>query len=247
MLLVSLLCCSLSQAGEWVSETQSTAPDAELCQGVCHWLKNLPERCARDALESYPKFRSPPWEKLDPNQHMALLIQLMENRYGPPMKPVSDLEPFRNRASAFIQRRGELYVWRTRLMSNYGGGIESEIPPGQQTIVVMADNLGAVDTSGTCPGQHTKGWAYSTFVVLPDLSGLDPKVEHSLAHALALMQPVQSGGETLLIGNEMAYRKDGKVSDGAAASVWRDFDRAGLSAACSFRFSGKDPAHKKGK
>jgi hypothetical protein len=240
ILLPLLLGCSIAQAGEWVSETLPSAPEAQLCQGLLQWLKTLPERCARDALESYPKFSSPPWQKLNPQQHMDLLTQLMLNRDGPPLKPISDLSPYRTRALEFIQRGGELYVWHTRLMSNYGGGVERQIPAGEkQTLVLMADKVGSVDTSGTCPGKTSKGWTFRTFVVLPDMSGLDPQLERALAHTLTLMQPILYRGETLLIESAIGYQNDGKLWDGSEASVWKDFDRAGLSSVCRFRFNNK--------
>jgi hypothetical protein len=247
VLLHLLLGCSIAQAGEWVSETQPSTPEAQLCRELLQRLRSVPERCATDALETYAQFSSPPWQTLDPNEHLDLLTRLILNRSGPPRIPISDLTPYGPRALDFIKRGGELRVWHTRLMSNDGGGAESVAPPGDQVVVLMLDKIELQDPREDCPGKRSKGWQPSTFVVLPDLSGPDPQVERGLAHALTLMQPVLYRGETLLIESAIGYQDDGKLWDGSDASVWKNFDPAGLRPVCSFRFNNDKPQHRKDK
>jgi len=140
-LVAGLLGCSIAQAGEWVSETQPDTPEAPLCRALLQRLKTLPQRCAADAVETYPKFASPPSRLLEPQQHMDLITRLILERNGPPRVPITDVTPHRARAPEFIKRGGELYVWHTRLISNYGGGAESVALPGEQVVVVMLDKI----------------------------------------------------------------------------------------------------------
>jgi hypothetical protein len=209
-------------------------------------LKNAPERCAADALETYPGFSSPPWKILDPHQHLDLLTALILMRDGSPVNAIPDLPPYRSRALAFIKRGGELRVWHTRLLSNYGEGAGSPTPPADQVVIVPFDKFEQQDPHADCPGKRSKGWQASTFVVLPDLSGPDPQVERGLAHALTLMQPVLYRGETLLIESAIEYGNDNRLRDGDA-SAWRNFDPAGLRPVCSFRFNSNNPRSRKDK
>jgi hypothetical protein len=71
-------------------------------------------------------------------------------------------------------------------------------------------------------------------------------VERSLSHTLTLMQPVLYEGETLLIESAIDYGNDGRLNDGDA-SVWKNFDPAGLSSVCSFHFNGNNPRPRKDK
>lgn len=179
---------------------------------------------------------------------MDLLTRLILERNGPPRVPITDLTPYRARAPEFIKRGGELYVWHTRLISNYSRGLEGVAPPGEQVVVVMFDKFELIDPHADCSGKRSKGWQPSIFVVLPDLSGPDPRVERPLAHMLSqIMQPVLYRGEILLIHSAIGYERNGTLSDGSDVNVWKDFPPAGLRVACKFRFNSADPRSRKEK
>jgi hypothetical protein len=62
----------------------------ELCQNIKARLNSYPwksveERynCTWNVVASYPKFKEPPWENLDPKQHEELIFKLMKYRCRP--------------------------------------------------------------------------------------------------------------------------------------------------------------------
>jgi hypothetical protein len=99
-----ILANSVAFAGEWEIGTLPTTPLAKLCKDLKSHLNAVSKVCARDALETSPEFESPPWETLDPRQHIDLVAKLLKYGTRPGYlftHPSTDLEPAR-------QQRGSL-------------------------------------------------------------------------------------------------------------------------------------------
>ncbi len=189
-----------AQAAEWISETQASAADAPLCRALLARLRSFSERCAPDAVETYRGFADPPWESLDPNQHIDLIAKLTAYSSGGPnvyfQRPI-DLERFRVGATLFVDHGGVLQVWHTHLLSSFGDSATNPAPAGDQTVVMMTTKAGAADLHTDCRGKTTRNWVRQTFIVLPDLSGPDPRVEQGTAYVLQSHRPVIYKGEVL--------------------------------------------------
>jgi len=230
---------SVAYGGGWVSETSRSAPDAELCKLLLQRLNRFPERCVPDALETFPGFSSPPWESIDPSQHIDLIakLKLYTGSLGAYLRsPPTNLDRFRPSAKEFVDQGGALEIWHVHLLSNYGDNGEHPAPRGEdQTVLLMTEKLGAVDPHLDCPGKTTKNWLRRTFIVTPDLKDPDARLGAGIAYALQLHHPVLYHGETLFIGGAMAYQTDNTLSDGATADVFKNFEPTGLQGAvCSF-------------
>jgi hypothetical protein len=231
-----LVACSVVRADGWVLETASPNPQAALCQPLLQRLRSVPQQCARDALETYSEFTSAPWQILDVNKHVDLLAKLIFYGSGASKDTRFDADRFRPRARDFIDRGGELRLWRTRFISSYG---DEPAPPGEQTIVMLVDKYQTTNSHAVdCPGHSSKGWLFRTFVVLPDLSGPDLRVEHGLAYLIAPQQLAIYHGEPLLLSTQVDYSIDTVPDDGGSASVWKNYPPVGLRPVCSFRFVG---------
>jgi len=231
----AFLYASSAYAGGWVTETQPDAPGAELCKSLLHRLNSLGD-CAADALETYQEFSTPPWKPLDPAQHIDLIARLLGAQGAAPaaaMRLTGEiLEDKRQGARDFARNGGVLQMWETRLLSNFGGR-DRPAPAGPQTVVQLITKsgapldvvhmntaMGALDFP-SCPGTATKGWIKTTFLVTPDLRGLDLRVEQGIAAALALHPPMLYKGRVLFVGQ---------------TDVFEDIPGLGLTGGlCSFR------------
>jgi hypothetical protein len=219
-----------ANAGEWSSEIKSTEPSAKLCDALTARLNHMSDRCAADALETYPEFSSPPWRSLDPKRYVELIAELRAYIAGGPLlyfsKPIN-LEPFREGVKTFIAQGGELQVWTTHLLSNFGDKTEATNTSGDQTVIMLTTKVGAADPHADCPGKSTKGWVRSTFIVLPDLSGPDPRVSQGTAAVLRDHWPVIYGDQVLLIGGVGLSYSNSKLVSGNV-DIFQDVPGGGL-------------------
>ena len=230
----------MAEAGHWILETSTSAPGSELCNELRNRLESTNARCVPDALETYSGFTSPRWEDLNPKLHLDLVAKLLAYRasgadlfFRQPM----EMDRFRVGAAQLVEQGGELQVWHTRLLSNYGDNAEAPTPAGDQTVVRLIEKLGSSDPHADCPGKSTKNWIRSNFIVLPDLSGPDPRVGQGTAYALRIHQPVIYKGSVVFIASTVTYVDDGVIRDGQA-DVFEDFRDTGLEGGmCSFKFS----------
>jgi hypothetical protein len=88
-----------------------------------------------------------------------------------------------------------------------------------------------------CPGKVLRGWIRWTFIVLPDLSGPDPRVREGTAGALRDHFPVIYKGETLFIGETGISYAGNKILEGAL-DVFKDFPGSGVEGGvCNLKFA----------
>src|ERR1700722_15983214 len=183
LLLASIVGMSSAHAASWQSHTQVSAPNAELCGALLKRLNSFSERCVADAVETYPAFSEPPWDTLDPSSHVDLIGKLVAYRSGANAFFRQQIDPSRLHTAGqyFVDHGGLIQVWRTRLLSNFGDSAEHPARPGEQTVIMLTTKVGAADPLADCPGKVTKNWDRSVFIVLPDLSGPDPRVGNGTA------------------------------------------------------------------
>lgn len=124
--------------------------------------------------------------------------------------PVSNLSGRIQGAKEFVQAGGTLRIWHTRLLTYFGPDLEDPAPPGDQTIAILSRKFSSPD----CPA-HPSMYYGQAFVVLPDLSGPDPRVKQGTAWLLAHTYPVLYKGKTLLVNEGFARDpiSPGKLSD----------------------------------
>jgi hypothetical protein len=231
-------CVSPVHAAGWVSEIKTSEPSSKLCEALARRLNHMSDRCAADALETYPEFTSPPWRSLDPKRYVELIAELRAYIPGGPLlyfsKPIN-LEPFREGVKTFNAQGGELQVWTTHLLSNFGDKTEATNTSGDQTVIMLTTKVGAADPHADCPGKSTKGWVRSTFIVLPDLSGPDPRVSQGTAAVLRDHWPVIYGDQILLISGAGLYYSQSKLVSGEL-DIFRDVPGGGLEGGyCSLK------------
>jgi hypothetical protein len=189
-------------------------------------LNSLSEQCAEDAIETYRGFSNPSWESLNPKQHVDLIAKLLRYRqvgarvYFDPSVAHSASDTlegaaYLRRAMAFVEGGGTLRVWRTRLVPTFYG---KSAAAGQQTIILLQSYIGSA-IQKKCPGERSKGWVSSLFVVTPGLSGPSPEIDPGNAGILYW--------RTVLLHNGISYLVN---SD----TVFRGFGDAGLQEVCSF-------------
>jgi len=227
--------------GRWVSEADPVGNSlGTLCEVLVKRLNYLPGDCAKDALESFPEFSRPPWQEVDTQTHSQLVAALLAHSAGPfpfsRAKPEPDPTRVARAVQDFISTGGEIRLWRTRLLDYYVPGPgRPPAPPGDQTVVMMVDkryvNYAPRPDPEACPGDSSKGWIRSTYIALPDLSGLDSRVDTSVAMKLGGSYPVIYKGETLLI----SFPVLGSYTLGYVEPI------RGPGGFCSFKFKGKRP------
>lgn len=203
---------SIVYGGTWTSDSVEEGGGGLLCKALHKRLQEIRPECASDAIESYKEFSDPPWQSLDPAEHLGLITKLMmlaqegARAYfkNPEMShdAAHELE-----ARRFIERGGQLQVWRTHLISFLHAGSQ-KVPPREQTIIRLTNKVGSDNSLCGCPGKSSIGWVRSTFIVLPDLSGPDPQIDPGTAGVLATRWPVFYEGQTMLINSHSVFRAE---------------------------------------
>lgn len=203
-----LLSFSTAYASGWVSTTQPDAPNAELCQALLYRLNHTSADCILAAAGTYPGFTSPPWEMIDASKHIELIAKL---KYvgGPGWQenlqktPPPNWEHALEGAKEFVQEGGTLQIWHTRMFEYFGADREDPAPPGNQTITLLSTKQGS-RAIPACPASASFRWSRA-FVVLPDLSGPDLRVQTGPAALLRDDYPVLYKGQTLLVNNALVF------------------------------------------
>lgn len=203
-----LLAFSTAYASGWVSTTQPGAPNAELCQALLQRLKQASADCILAAVGTYPGFTNPPWETLDASKHIELIAKLKYvgdpgwqedlQKSSPPNWSYA-LEG----AKEFVQAGGMLQIWHTRIFEHFGADTKAPTPPGNQTIALLSTKPGSRAIPG-CPASASFRWSQA-FVVLPDLSGPDLRLQTGPATLLRDNYPVLYKGQTLLVNNALQF------------------------------------------
>jgi hypothetical protein len=213
---ISVFSLPAGAADYWQSRSATSGSDGALCQDLHKRLNAMRTTgvCMYDAIETYPKFSEVPWEDLDPREHLELVVKLERlwqegsSQYfkGPAQQPES---AYRYRANDFLQKGGEVKVWRVRLLETLVSGTRPA-PPGPQTIVTLIHKGGSALPSSHCPGKASHGWVRATFIVLPDLSGPDPAIDPGTAAFISTKWPVLYEGRPMLINpNYVAHPGNG--------------------------------------
>lgn len=188
--------------GHWINDPYNPGigQNSALAHALLNRLKSFTwksNQCSWNVIGTYKGFSQPPWRKLDPNKHLILIYKLLVsdgsvhglNYYynGKPRKPMS-VEVMRERAEKFVKRGGELLLWHARIF-NYYGSRSKPVPPGKQTIVELRTT---VRTKGNeqfalseCRDKPKLLWSGSTYIVKPDLTGLDPDMGSAMASWLS--------------------------------------------------------------
>ncbi len=224
-------------AGTWKSETTPENPEARLCAALQKHLNNVGEQCMEVALQTYPGFSSPPWQQLDPQEHLDLIARLIayQAKDGLYFKNPINLDLYRPEATEFINQGGRLLVWRTHLLSNLGDNVD--VPsPGDQTVVRLIYKPGITSEDADCQQKAIQIGMGPTFLVIPDLSGPDPRVGHGTAYALQTHQPMIYRDEVVFVGTFVGYGPERRLLN-AQANVFKNYEAGLLGGVCWFEYS----------
>lgn len=224
-------------AGTWKSETTPENPDAQLCSALQHHLNSVGEQCMEVALQTYPGFSSPPWEQLDPQEHLDLIARLIayQAKGGLDKNPV-DLDRYRPAAMEFISQGGRLMLWRTHLLSNLGDNVDVPTPSGDQLVVRLIYKPGITSEEAICKEKAIRVGMGPTFLVLPDLSGPDLRVGRGTAYVLQTHQPVIYRDEVVFIGTFVGYGPERRLLN-AQANVFKNYEAGLKGGVCWFEYA----------
>jgi hypothetical protein len=199
MLLILLPHLATAQGGKWVADPYrpSVGQDSTLCKNLQERLNSFQwadDRCYTNVVLTYPGFSQPPWETLDPREHVELIAHLIAywqggadnyfRRHAGGRLPPVTAAGSRSRADELIAGGGQLVMWRTRLFDYYAN-VTVPAPPGEQVIVEMRQPQLGEEKYHICPGKPHPRWRGNTFVVTSDLSGPDPHVDVGTASLLS--------------------------------------------------------------
>lgn len=181
-----------SEEGEW---TYQKGKGYVVCDALLKRLRQYRYRTMTEALDcggvvvaSWPGWKEPPWEELEPRQHEKLIYQLMRLPYDdvrrspgretPQPGEEEDIHASVTReVKRFLDGGGRVQVWRTRFTESYG---MQPAPPGPQTVVQLRWIWNERDLeefrTTTCPGKPHPGWGGRVYLVKDDLSGPLPGV-----------------------------------------------------------------------
>lgn len=195
-----LLSFSVSCATGWVSNPPSR-PVSGICRVLLYRLNHTSTPCIATAIDSYPNFIFP-GKTLDASKHVELIAKLIAYNGSPftyfkaPLTHLADRIQF---ARELVQAGGTLKIWHTRLLKYFGPELNDSAPSGKQTIAILSRRMSSPD----CPA-YASLESSQTFVVLPDLSGPDPRVKQGPASLLANTYPVLYRGNSLLVSEGFA-------------------------------------------
>lgn len=232
---------TMTHAGGWISAVNDKPPAppiTPLCQGLLDrlnhysWPDKQHQQCYRDVVVSSPELKEPPWEELDPREHMDLLVRLLRYWSGPKNyfrspPPSAQDSAQHDRAQSFIDEGGRMLLWRARILDHYlieEGG--SEAPPGEQAIVQLRTKKPTTsEAQQACPGKPLLDWQSTVFFAAPDLSGPDP---HVPGGSFAIMST-----SSLMLYQGVPYFID------EYHSIWESIPARGLMGLCNFKFVGE--------
>lgn len=224
--LLGVFVIHVARAGQWQYESAvPVGPERALCDALLKRLYTLGDRCAADAIESFPGFSEPPWQDLDPHEHLDLISKLLKYWQVGPRKYFDSISSgtaakdavYHNKAIAFVSAGGRLRVWRTRLVPSFGN---RPAPPGEQTVVELDNHIALASIPRECPGPRSKGWIPTLFLVTPDLSGPDPDIDAGSASILFARRLLLYNGIPELVDSD---------------TVVRSFGDAGFHDMCAFK------------
>lgn len=230
-----LLAFSTAYASGWVSRMPADWPDQDLSQALLYRLSHADTRCIVSAVDEYPGFTDPPWQTLDPSQHLNLIAKLLGYEGGPDTMTNRQWSAKLQAAKEFVHAGGTLKIWQTRLLTFFDSNAQFPVPPGDQTIALLSRKYGSYCST------HPSVTQSETFVVLPDLSGPDPRVKHGTVYDLATSYPVLYKGRTLLVSQEIASVSKDELNDGSSITIYQLVKETGVhSNVCWFWYNGNN-------
>lgn len=150
----------------------------ELCESIKARLnsyawESIEDRsnCTWNVVASYPDFKEPPWENLDPKQHEELIFKLMKYRLTPfgENKSIYTNESIRKDVKEFIKDGGILQVWRACILGQF---VDGPVPPCPQTILQLRYHRDTKREKERCTGKPVLDWrGGGLYLVKDDLSG----------------------------------------------------------------------------
>jgi hypothetical protein len=187
LIVLALLIISVPARSEWTYDGFWTIDKNDaLCEAIrtrlnkYAWKGDIDDLwCAWGVVASYPGFKEPPWQDLDPRKHEELIAKLMKYRLcGPegyfgerPCRYTDETYP--EEARRFIKEGGRLQLWRTELIK--GNPVDGPVPPPPQTVVQLRWKWNLTKESERCPGKPVVDWwGGGLYIVTDDLSGPHP-------------------------------------------------------------------------
>jgi hypothetical protein len=203
-------------AGDWAYHDIG-GRDEKLCQIMRKRLNQLARdktsnyNPSWDAMMTYPKLSTPPWEDLDPKEHEALVLKLLkyakegvagyfQTMTGLPAYPDS---VYKNELERLKKVGFKLQVWRTRLTGYYD---YKPAPAGKQTVVQILRKLHNPSAKKRFPNTPIIDWQGDTFIVTPDLKGPDPAVDEATASTLWFNHLMIFEGQPIGITTDEIYK-----------------------------------------
>ncbi len=186
----------------------------ELCENVKVRLnryswKSLDERyaCTWNVVASYPAFKEPAWEKLDPKQHEELIFKLMKYRLTPSGRneAIYTDESIRKDVKRFIEDGGILQRWRACILRPF---VDGPVPPCPQTIVQLRYHRDMEREKERCPGKPVVDWlGGGLYLVKEDLSG-PYEMRNPWLKYLTSLSPFLISGKLYFVGRGADVRID---------------------------------------
>ncbi|OGP55868.1 MAG: hypothetical protein A2Y65_00010 [Deltaproteobacteria bacterium RBG_13_52_11] len=197
LIIFAVFCLSAvsANAEEWYQyEGKGYVVCDEILKRLNSYKSNTVEEaksCSWDVVASYPGFKEPPWQELDPQKYKDLIFKLLKYRacgvdkyFGKGTCGYTD-EGLRKEAERFIKGGGRIQLWRVRLLSWYEISENRPTPPGPQTVIQLRWKRDVQREQKSCPGRPVVDWwKGGLYIVADDLSGPDPRVKPSAASYL---------------------------------------------------------------
>lgn len=198
-LLVSPAGAEEGQHGIW---TQYKGKGYVLCDALLkelnrHKYPENPGACPWAVVAGYPKFKELPWQELDAAKYEELLYQLQrlnalgEKDYfsGVENKSkkgyASRTESYsREQVRAFLQKGGQIRLWRTPLPKTFGGLAGNPETAGPLNILQLRSKITLNRTKDLgldqCPDIPVPEWSSRIMLVNDGLMGPDPRLNPSV-------------------------------------------------------------------
>ncbi len=200
----------------------------ELCENIKARLnsyvwKSIDDRfsCTWNVVVSFPEFKEPPWENLDPKQHEELIFKLMKYRLTPfgGNKAIYGDESIRKDVKGFIKDGGILQVWHACILRQF---VDGPVPPCPQTIVQLRYHRDIKREKERCTGKPVADWwGGGLYFVKEDLSGPYEMRNPRLKYFTSLA-PFLISGKLYFVGKGDAVRIDYDYDGGSSPGILCD-------------------------
>ena len=227
VVIVILLTLNIKPAhSEW-EFYEDVGAGVELCENIktrlnsYDWKSIDRYNCTWHVVVSYPEFKEPPWENLDPKQHEELIFKLMKYRLTPfgENKSIYTDESIRKDVKEFIKDGGILQVWRACVLRQF---VDGPVPPCPQTIVQLRYHRDMKREKQRCPGKPVVDWwGGGLYLVKEDLSGPYEMRNPRLKYFTSLA-PFLISGKLYFVGKGDAVRIDYDYDGGSSPGILCD-------------------------